>query len=264
MRIPFYQVDAFTDHPFSGNPAAVCVLDDWLSDNKLQQIAQENNLSETAFLVPTGEGYELRWMTPAVEVELCGHATLAAAWVLFHHYQVSDERIRFLTKFSGELGVERTSKSLQMDFPLLEVEEVSGVPGLDRLKQKVLRCSQADKLILQLEDEHAVQQFPFDKELISRMHPVGVSVTAASSRADVDFVSRFFAPNLGVDEDPVTGSLHCALADFWQSELGKSSLQAEQVSARGGAVGMRIQGKRVWLIGHCVTVIQGQMRIGTM
>jgi len=259
MPIPFYQIDAFTTQPFRGNPAVVCFLDHWPEPDYMQSIASENNLSETAFVVPNGDGYDLRWFTPSVEVELCGHATLAAAWALFEHEDHISATIRFATRWKGELVVDRYQDVLRMDLPLLEVEEVDEISLLDSFPQPVHACAQADKLILQLADEEAVRSVQPDAALVSTIHPVGVAVTAVSERPGVDFVSRFFAPRLGVPEDPVTGSLHCALADFWHERLRKTSFTAEQLSKRGGRLGVTIEEDRVVLTGQCRTVIKGEM-----
>jgi PhzF family phenazine biosynthesis protein len=248
-----YQVDAFTTRPFAGNPAAVCPLAAWLPDGLLQAIAEENNLAETAFFVPSAKGFRLRWFTPVCEVELCGHATLAAAHVLFEIMGYAEPVIVFETQ-SGELAVKRRGKLLEMDFPA-QAPPACAIPeallqGLGRAPLEVLAA--ADYLAV-FDSEESVRAIIPDHAALSRLDRRGVIVTAPGT--DVDFVSRFFAPRLGIPEDPATGSAHCELAPYWAQRLGKRSLVARQVSKRGGELLCEIKGDRVALCGSAVTVM---------
>jgi PhzF family phenazine biosynthesis protein len=257
MRIKLYQVDAFTDRLFAGNPAAVCPLDRWLDDSSLQAIAEENNLSETAFFVPTARGFHLRWFTPVREVDLCGHATLASAHVLFRHLRFESASILFETR-SGDLIVERQGKWLVMDFPASVPTPCAApaalIEGLGLAPREVLA---AEDYIAVLESEAAVRSLVPDQSLLGRLDRRGVCVTA---RGDgVDFVSRFFAPKYGIPEDPVTGSAHCQLTPYWAARLGKSRLAARQVSKRGGDLECRLQGERVLLAGEAVTFMEAEI-----
>lgn len=249
MRIPIYQVDAFTDHPFGGNPAAVCPLETWLDDATLQAIAAENNLSETAFFVREADGFRLRWFTPALEVDLCGHATLASAWVLFNCLDWPEREIHFIT-CSGRLTVRQEGKLLCMDFPARSPQPERSSAQLESALGVVPKevWGSRDLLIL-LEDETQVQQLQPDmRGLMDLPDYFGVIVTAPGKQAD--FVSRFFAPKEGIDEDPVTGSAHCTLIPFWAQRLGKDSLNARQLSARGGKLACKNLGARVEIAGE--------------
>ncbi|MGB0664630.1 MAG: PhzF family phenazine biosynthesis protein [Pontibacterium sp.] len=252
-----FQVDAFARRTFEGNPAAVCPLDQWLPDALLQAIAAENNLSETAFFVPSEQGFELRWFTPKAEVALCGHATLAAAHVLYSHLGFSGSHITFST-LSGELRVSQTDDGLLMDFPASTPEPVQApkalVEGLGVTPQAVLA---AEDYVVCVKDETELLQIAPDFSALATLDLRGVIVTAPGD--ECDFVSRFFAPKLGVDEDPVTGSAHCQLAPYWASLLGKNELVAKQRSLRGGTVGCRVMGERVALIGQAVTFMEAQI-----
>ena len=248
-----YQVDAFTTRPFAGNPAAVCPLAAWLDDSLLQAIAEENNLAETAFFVPSAKGFRLRWFTPVREVELCGHATLAAAHVLFEIMGYAEPAIVFET-LSGELTVKRRGKLLEMDFPA-QAPHACAMPeallaGLGRDPLEVFAA--ADYLAV-FDGEETVRARTPDHAALSRLDRRGVIVTAPGK--DVDFVSRFFAPRYGIPEDPVTGSAHCELAPYWAKRLGKDSLVARQVSKRGGELLCELKGDRVLLCGSALTVI---------
>jgi len=258
VKIPLYQVDAFTSRVFSGNPAAVCLLDGWPDDTLLQSIAAENNLSETAFLVRRGAAVELRWFTPRVEVALCGHATLAAAYVLFVCKQWMQDRIPFLTRSRGELTVTRKGDLIEMDFPALpalrSVPAASLKPALGVTPMKCL-ASEEDLLAV-LDSEDAVRKARPDLSALAAFDCRGVIITAQGNTSD--FVSRFFAPRVGISEDPVTGSAHCVLTPFWAERLGRNNLTAYQASARGGYLTCRLDGGRVWLEGHCVTVVEGR------
>ncbi len=261
MRLKQYQVDAFAEQPFEGNPAAIVPLESWLDDGLMQAIAAENNLSETAFFVPTGNGFHLRWFTPAAEVKLCGHATLAAAHVLFSHLGYAEPAITFQT-LSGELRVERQGELLSMDFPAtppspcatpnLLSEALGG--ALNRGPIEVL--AEDDYLVL-LESKADVLAIEPDMTLLKQLDLRGVIVTAPGD--DVDFVSRFFAPKYGIDEDPVTGSAHCILTPYWAERLGKSVLKARQVSKRSGDIGCALNGERVTLTGQAVTFMEAEI-----
>lgn len=258
LKYSFFQVDAFTNEPFKGNPAAVVLLEEWLDPNLLQKIGAENNLPETAFLVPNQEGYDIRWFTPVREVPLCGHATLASAYVIFNHIHPDLQEITLQTKTKGHLILRQEQGQIIMDFPRIKVERLDVLPeGLEQLSFR--RAFNSEKLILELPSADAIRNFQPDLDLIARLHPFGVAITALSDQAEFDFVSRFFVPNAGIDEDPVTGSLHCALADLWSKRLGKTELVAKQLSKRSGIVQMTVTGDRVLLRGDACLVIKGEI-----
>ena len=261
MKIPIWQVDAFATETFAGNPAAVCVLDDWLADGVLQSIAAENNLSETAFLVPHGEGFDLRWFAPAKEVALCGHATLAAAKVLFDLRGWKEATIRFRTRQRGVLMVAKNGEWFEMDFPALPARLVATPPGLAAAlgvePRRVLEST--DDWLAVLDDEAAVRELKPDLAAL-KAFPCRCLVPTARGDA-VDFVSRAFAPRYGIPEDPVTGSAHCALAPYWAGVLGKDELRAFQVSARGGEVRCQVVGDRVKLAGQAVVYLEGTISV---
>lgn len=263
MKIPIYQIDAFATKLFSGNPAAVCLLDDWLPDATLQHIARENNLSETAFLVGKGSVVELRWFTPLTEVALCGHATLAAAYVLFVFKSWERRSIPFLTRQSGELVVTRKDDRLEMDFPARPAHEIRAPAGLaSALGVKPLQVlSSAEDLLVILAGEKAVRQVSPDFPALAKIPCRGVIVSAPGERSD--FVSRFFGPRVGVNEDPVTGSAHSVLIPFWAEKLKKNDLYALQVSARGGELFCGYKGERVTIAGHAVLYLEGTITIET-
>jgi PhzF family phenazine biosynthesis protein len=260
MNIPLYQVDAFAGRLFAGNPAAICPLEKWLPDEVLQSIAAENNLSETAFyLRPDGRNdapYDLRWFTPAVEVDLCGHATLAAACVILEiRRELADSRVIFRTK-SGELTVERDGDSYALDFPSLPprpcvvhtaLAEALGAPPKQVLAARDYLCA--------YESEEEVVALAPDMARLAEVDRFAVIVTAPGR--DCDFVSRFFAPSKGVPEDPVTGSAHCTLIPYWAEQLGKTKLFARQKSRRGGELWCELRGDRVRIAGHAVPYMQG-------
>ena len=261
MKIPIWQVDAFASAVFAGNPAAVCWLEDWLADGVLQAIAAENNLSETAFLVPHGEGFDLRWFTPTKEVALCGHATLAAAKVLFDRRGWLAPEIRFQTRQHGVLAVRKQGVLLEMDFPALpsvpvETPEGLGV-ALGAEPRQVLAST--DDWLAVLDDEATVRGLKPDFAALKRFKCRCVVPTARGDQAD--FVSRAFAPRYGIPEDPVTGSAHCALAPYWAGVLEKDELRAFQVSARGGEVFCRIAGDRVKLAGRAAVYLEGTISV---
>ncbi len=262
MQLAIYQIDAFTDTPFHGNPAAVCPLDAWLADDVLQAIAMENNLSETAFFVPEGEGYGLRWFTPALEVDLCGHATLATGYLILHRLSPGRDAVSFETR-SGTLEVRRDGDALAMNFPVLApgaavnpapalVSAMGAVPDECR---HIREMHGAPYILLVYETEAQVA------ELSPRFAGLGANVIATAPGDSVDFVSRFFAPMSGIDEDPVTGSAHCTLAPYWANRLDKSALTARQISARGGDVGCRLEGERVIITGNCAFYMEGRIEM---
>ncbi len=257
MKISLFQIDAFASKAFSGNSAAVCPLETWIDDSLMQAIAAENNLSETAFFVKRDNHYELRWFTPATEVDLCGHATLAAAFVLFNELRISAKEIVFHTK-SGPLTVEQKGELLEMDFPM-QLPIACDVPddlikGLGKEPTAVL--SSEDYLaVFGSEDE--VKSINPDFERLKRLPLRGVIVTSPGERAD--FVSRFFAPKLGIDEDPVTGSAHCSLAPYWGRRLGKNKLHAIQLSLRGGELYCEVLDERVLISGKAVKFMRGEI-----
>jgi PhzF family phenazine biosynthesis protein len=260
MRLPIFQVDAFTSRRFGGNPAAVMPMESFLPDETLQAIAAENNLSETAFLVRADGEYHLRWFTPVMEVPLCGHATLASAAVVMERLEPGRERVVFQTK-SGPLTVRRAGSGYVMDLPARPSELIAEPPGLAKALGAVpveVVSNQFNFMAL-LESEQAVRELAPDMALLARIGRPGVIVTAAGK--DYDFVSRYFAPSKGIPEDPVTGAAHCMLAPYWAGRLGKNELRAFQASQRGGEVGCRVVGDRVELQGQCVFYLEGEVEI---
>ena len=261
MGIGIVQVDAFTDQPFAGNPAAVCVLAEPRDEHWMQDVAREMNLSETAFLVRQGDGYNLRWFTPTVEVELCGHAPLASAHALWEAGLLRpDEQARFYTQ-SGLLTAVRCGDWIEMDFPAIRQEPTSPPSELARalgVEMKYVGRNKFDYLV-EIESEEVVRALRPDFTLLRTLSVRGVTVTSRASTAGFDFVSRFFAPGSGVDEDPVTGSAHCALGPYWSERVNKTEFVAYQASARGGVVRVRVEGERVILGGQAVTVLRGEL-----
>jgi len=262
MAIPIYQVDAFTERPFRGNPAGVCLLSGPRDVEWMQNVAMEMNLSETAFPVPRPDGaYDLRWFTPAAEVDLCGHATLATVHVLSERGALAPGvRARFHTR-SGLLTADLNGKWIELDFPASPPEPIEAPDGLlDALGATAtyLGKTRFDYLV-ELPSEAAVCGTSPDFPALKRLGVRGVMITARADEAGLDFVSRFFAPGVGVDEDPVTGSAHCALAPYWATRLGKEELTGYQASSRGGTVRVRLEGERVRLVGQAVTVLRGEI-----
>ncbi|MDO8863589.1 PhzF family phenazine biosynthesis protein [Haliea sp. E1-2-M8] len=250
MKLQQYQVDAFASRVFEGNPAAVCPLESWLDDALLQAIATENNLSETAYLVPAGDGFELRWFTPATEVDLCGHATLAAAHVLYTELGYCADSVSFGTR-SGELSVRREGELYVLDFPAIVAQPCTLPAGLvEALGRQPAEVLAADDLVAVFASEAEVLALEPDQALLARLDYRGVIVTAPGDKHD--FVSRFFAPRVGVPEDPVTGSAHCKLAPYWAQRLGKNRMSARQVSRRGGDLEVELRGDRVLMAGRAV------------
>jgi PhzF family phenazine biosynthesis protein len=261
MGLTIFQVDAFTAKPFAGNPAAVCVLSQPAEESWMQNVAREMNLSETAFLFREGDGFRLRWFTPAVEVDLCGHATLASAHILWEMgYTKSNEKVSFYTR-SGVLTAERKGEWIEMDFPAKPEELASEPAGLARAlgaSIKYLGRNQFDYLV-EVDSEEVIRHLKPDFTLLGTLPIRGVIVTSLSSSREYDFVSRFFAPRVGVNEDPVTGSAHCCLGPFWGNRLHKNEFVAYQASARGGVIRVRVMGPRVVLGGQAVTVLRGEL-----
>ncbi len=259
MRLKMYQVDAFASQLFKGNPAAVCPLDEWLSDEQMQQIAMENNLSETAFFVKQDGGYRLRWFTPTTEVDLCGHATLASAHVLFEHLDYDQKEIRFDSN-SGELTVAKEGNRLMMNFPAAKLNEAEAPDFLeDAVGIPATELYRDTDYLYVVENVDQVQNLDPDIRKLAKADVRGIIVTAPGE--EVDFVSRFFAPAAGVDEDPVTGSAHTMLTPYWSRRLGKDQLVGRQVSQRGGAVYCHHQGNRVALAGEACTFLEGEIEI---
>lgn len=260
-RLKQYQIDAFATRVFEGNPAAVVPLDAWLDDGVLQAIAEENNLSETAFFVPSARGFHLRWFTPITEVDLCGHATLATAHVLFEILGYRQPVIIFETR-SGELFVERQGSLLVMDFPAAPPQPCATPDVLvEGLGCRPVETLAAADYVCVFETEESIRALTPNFGKLSELDLRGVIVTAPGR--DVDFVSRFFAPKLGISEDPVTGAAHCELTPYWAVRLGKNRLSARQVSKRGGEIFCEVEGERVRLAGQAVTFMEAEIEIGT-
>ena len=257
MRIPYYRIDAFASGPFQGNPAGVCILEHWLPDELMQKIAQENRHSETAFVVAAAGVFQLRWFTPVKEVRLCGHATLAAAFALFEHRGHPGTAIQFETA-SGPLMVEREGSLLVLDLPARPTEPCETPVALVRaLNQPPLETRRARAYLAVLATESDVRTLQPDLKAVEELDAAGLIVTAPGQ--DVDFVSRYFAPRLGVPEDPVTGSAHCALIPYWSERLGKTRMNALQLSARGGALRCEHLGGRVKIGGQAVSYLSGSI-----
>jgi PhzF family phenazine biosynthesis protein len=262
MSLDLFQVDAFTDRAFGGNPAAVCLCDEARDAVWMQRVAQEMNLSETAFLERRDDGYGLRWFTPAVEVELCGHATLASAHVLWESGRLDPSTPARFHTLSGLLTASRHGDWIELDFPAWPPRPVPDAPAalvqaVGVPFRTVVKCGAY--LLVELASEDAVRAAKPDMNLLRAVPAGGVILTARSASAPYDFVSRFFAPNFGIDEDPVTGSAHCALGPFWGERLGKVDLLAYQASARGGILQVHLAGDRVQLRGQAVTILRGQL-----
>ena len=265
--LPIYQVDAFTSQIFGGNPAAVMPLEEWLPDETMQKLALENNLSETAFLVPlpedTDEDFHIRWFTPGIEVPLCGHATLASAWVLFNKLGWKKEQIRFQSK-SGPLGVKQTDDDwLELDFPNLDFEERPTpsliLETLESAPETSFFVSKDTNYLVVLRDENEVKAAQPDLRKLKALGNLGVIITAPGDNSD--FVSRYFAPGGGIDEDPVTGSIHSVLVPYWAEQLGKNTLLAKQVSARGGVLRCELKGDRVAIAGQAAFYMEGSVHL---
>jgi len=262
MQVPLFHVNAFIAGPFTGNPAAVCLLDSWLDDEALRKVAAENNLSATAFMVSAKEGYELRWFTPKCEIRLCGHATMAAGYVVLNLLTPTLDAVEFSTRFSGTLTVRKADGKLLMDFPALIPRscttvrnELSGALDLKAEPAEILKVN--DTYIVVLGNEQTVRNVLPDFSRLEQLHPHVVAVTAPGR--DADFVSRYFAPSYGVPEDPVTGSVHCALTPYWSKRLKKSALHAKQLSERGGELWCELSRERVLLKGRAELTLKGTL-----
>ena len=261
MGVPLYQIDAFADAAFQGNPAAVCILSEPADGFWMQQVASEMNLSETAFLCARESGYDLRWFTPAVEVDLCGHATLASAHILWESGHVPEDRnILFHTR-SGDLWARLTDSGIELDFPATPEQPVTPPPQLIQALgfEPLYVGKNEEDYLVQAPSEQMVRKLAPDFTLLKQVPARGIMVTSEAEATEIDFVSRFFAPQVGIDEDPVTGSAHCCLGPFWQRQTGRSFFNARQVSLRGGALSVRVEDKRVFLTGKAVTVLRGRL-----
>ena len=261
MKITLYQIDAFAEELFSGNPAAVCVLDSWLDDSLMQQIAMENNLSETAFVVKDKKSYQIRWFTPMFEVNLCGHATLASAYVLFTYFEKNTSKIDFYSHKSGALSVIKNGELLTLNFPADTIKpitpsqqmiEAMGIVPLESYEGK-------EDFLLIFDSQDQIVALSPDFRKLSKCGRRGVIVSAQGNT--VDFVSRFFAPNCGVDEDPVTGSAHTTLIPYWSKKLGLKQMKAHQLSKRGGYLECQNLGKRVAISGNAVQYLKGEITL---
>ncbi len=262
MKLDIFQVDAFTSKPFGGNPAAVVPLTEWLPDETMLNIAAENNLSETAFFVKNEDGYNIRWFTPTIEVNLCGHATLASAHVIFYCLKQEDKFIRFHSDRSGELGVEKNGDLMILDFPSYPVNEIEQSAELADAVGKIPAKAwetQGNMVILLMESESDIRSLDPDMSALSNIPFEEVIVTAPGN--DSDFVSRMFAPRIGIPEDPVTGAIHCSLIPYWAEQLGKDKLFARQVSKRGGELFCELSGDRVKIGGSAILYLKGEIYI---
>ncbi|MGD8530902.1 MAG: PhzF family phenazine biosynthesis protein [Syntrophobacterales bacterium] len=261
MALKIFQVDAFTDKPFTGNPAAVCILPEARDEIWMQNVAREMNLSETAFLCQQEDGFSLRWFTPSVEVDLCGHATLASAHILWEIGMLArDQQARFHTR-SGLLTAEKKGDEVELNFPATPEEPATAPSGLSEalgLVPNYIGKSKFDYL-LEVDSEELVRKLTPDFSQLRTVAIRGIIVTSSADSAEYDFVSRFFAPAVGVNEDPVTGSAHCCLGPFWSKKFGKNDFVAYQASPRGGIVRVRVEGDRVYLGGKAVTVFRGEL-----
>ena len=261
MSIPIFQVDAFTAKPFAGNPAAVCLLKEEGEASWMQSVAAEMNLSETAFLVPQKDGFGLRWFTPKTEVDLCGHATLASAHVLWETGRLATNEVARFDTRSGELTAKQDENWIELDFPVTRAEPVESPPGLSDMIGSVPKFVGRSRFDLLIELADAAELHELEPDFVGLSHlPVrGFIVTARPDMPEYDFLSRFFAPAAGINEDPVTGSAHCALAPYWAEQLGKNEMIAYQASPRGGVVKVHLADDRVKLRGQAVTVLQGEL-----
>lgn len=260
MKLPYFEIAAFTRKPFGGNPAGVCLLERWLPEPLLQSIAAENNLAETAFVVPRNGAYELRWFTPVAEIDLCGHATLGSGHVLVNHRGVRDETLRFHSPHAGELGVTRDGDRLVLDFPVRPVKRCDiadeFVAALGAKPQELYEARDYFAVFGSADEVRAIAP---DFARLKQLPNGGVIVTAPGD--DCDFVSRFFVPKHGLDEDQVTGSAHCNLIPFWAERLGKTQMFARQLSPRGGELFCELRGDRVGIGGHAVTYLTGEIEV---
>ena len=261
MELSLYQIDAFASKPFEGNPAAVCPLDEWLPDKIMQSIAQENNLSETAFFIPTGKGFHIRWFTPTSEVDLCGHATLASAYVLFNILGHKNDKIEFNSK-SGMLTVTKNNEWLVLNFPA-QPPAICDIPKeiAKAFDTAPIECLKSEDYIVVFEREIDIESAKPDLEQLKKLDLRGVIITAKSSR--YDFIARFFAPKYGVPEDPVTGSAYTQLAPYWASKIDSKRFNVKQVSSRGGELSCEVADDRVLISGKAVSYLEGKIKIET-
>ena len=259
MKLTIFQIDAFAEKVFEGNPAAICPLDNWLPDDVLQNIARENNLSETAFFVKQADGYHIRWFTPTIEVKLCGHATLASAYVLFEILGTTDSEIVFQSR-SGKLNVTKRGELFEMDFPRSSISQCEIPVEITRAFGKApVEVWRSDDYMAVYDNESDIKSLSPDFGILAELECRGVMATSRGS--ETDFVSRFFAPRSGINEDPVTGSAHCALVPYWANELGKNRLTAAQLSKRGGRLHCELAGDRVLIAGNAVKYLEGSIDI---
>lgn len=263
MKLEIFQVDAFTNKPFGGNPAAVVPLEAWLPDEVMLAIAAENNLAETAFFVKNGGQYNIRWFTPKVEINLCGHATLASGCVIFECLKLESESIKFHSHLSGALGVTKCEGKMVLDFPAYPMNEIEPIQMLVEAEVPPLKYweSQGNMLFLLLENQKAVETLQPDMHKVLELPYDEVIITAKGDNCD--FASRMFAPRIGIPEDPVTGAIHCSLIPYWANELGKTELFARQVSARGGELFCEFAGDRVKIGGNATLYMKGEIYVGT-
>jgi PhzF family phenazine biosynthesis protein len=262
MKLPIYQVDAFSNQLFKGNPAAVIPLENWLSDAQMQQIAMENNLAETAFFISQGDDFALRWFTPELEIDLCGHATLAAAHVIFSELNYSKNTIKFSTLKAGNLNVSKENNFYTLDFPSRPATPTQLPEGLLSAiggQKTPIKVLASRDMMLVYEKEADILALNPDFNALAKIDLLGVIVTAKGDNSD--FVSRFFAPSAGVNEDPVTGSAHCNLNPYWANQLQKNKLHAFQLSSRGGELFCELKGDRVLMSGHAITYLKGDIFI---
>lgn len=259
MKLSIYQIDAFAEKAFEGNPAAICPLSEWLPDKVMQSIAEENNLSETAFFVPTKQGFHIRWFTPVTEVDLCGHATLASAYVIFTYLGFEEKIINFESK-SGLLTVEQNDGLLIMNFPS-QPPTPCQTPDeiIQAFKNTPIECLKSEDYIVVFASEEEVASVQPDFDTLSKLDLRGVVITAKSNM--YDFIARFFAPKYGIDEDPVTGSAYSQLIPYWSNNFNDTKLHAKQVSSRGGEVFCELTGNRVSIAGRAVTYLVGEINI---
>ena len=262
MNLQIFQVDAFTSEPLSGNPAAVCPLTEWLDDETMLKIAAENNLSETAFFVKRNDDYEIRWFTPMVEINLCGHATLATSFVIFNCLNLEERQIKFYSNRSGDLSVEKQGDILVLDFPKYDLSEGETPANLAEAVGKTPKQfweTQGNMAMLLYETEDDIKNLEPDMSALSKLAFDEVIVTAQGTNAD--FVSRLFAPRIGIPEDPVTGATHCSLIPYWAGRLGKEKLYARQLSKRGGELFCELSGDRVKIGGNAALYLKGEIYI---
>lgn len=261
MIIPIYQADAFTDKLFGGNPAAICPLKEWLPEPTMQKIAAENNLAETAFFVPEGDGFRLRWFTPEIEIDLCGHATLATAHILYSQLGYTKSIIHFHTEKAGTLTVTKYNDLYTLDFPARMGEKVAPPEELVKAlgTESPLEAYKSRDYMLVYSSEEEIAAIKPDFNALSKIDALGIIVTARGNRSD--FVSRMFAPSAGINEDPVTGSAHCSLIPYWAEQLGKTELHAYQISGRLGELWCELKGDRVRISGKVVTYLKGEIAV---